>query len=367
VRRCRTERRGRSGGVLALIFGLLASGCADVGGTLDQDVAQLRQDVNALKLSAHRSRGDAEAIAQLRQDVNALKSSATGSRAGSDALAQLERRTRDQAADNARHIAEVSGRLDSMSTELNRVSAKLDELSRRLEAAARRPAPNGGPGLPSAAPPVIGPVSPVPPPTATGPSKAMPPIGAGTPAPSPVTPLSKPSPPIATAPAVPPSVSSAPAPAPLSAPPTPARPSSGSATAEESYQAAYLDFSRGRYPLAISGFREFLRRYPDSPLADSAQYGIGESYYSLAAAAGAEGQSDKARGNLEQAVQEFRKVIVTYPRGAKVPTALYKEALALAELKQTALAQTRLQYLLDHFPQSEEAPLAKERLAALRR
>ena len=68
-----------------------------------------------------------------------------------------------------------------------------------------------------------------------------------------------------------------------------------------------------------------------------------------------------------QAVQEFRKVVVNYPRGAKVPTALYKEALTLAELKQTALAQTRLQYLLDHFPQSEEAPLAKERLAALRR
>jgi TolA-binding protein len=49
-----------------------------------------------------------------------------------------------------------------------------------------------------------------------------------------------------------------------------------------------------------------------------------------------------------------------------VPTALYKEALALAELKQTGLARARLQYLLDHFPQSEEAPLAKERLAALR-
>jgi TolA-binding protein len=139
-----------------------------------------------------------------------------------------------------------------------------------------------------------------------------------------------------------------------------------SASAEESYQAAYLDFSRGRYPIAIAGFREFLRRFPDSPLADSAQYGIGESYYSMATAAQAEGQADKATKALEQAVQEFRKVTAIYPRGAKVPTALYKEALALAELKQTGLARARLQYLLDHFPQSEEAPLAKERLAALR-
>jgi TolA-binding protein len=146
----------------------------------------------------------------------------------------------------------------------------------------------------------------------------------------------------------------------------PAHPPSKSATAEESYQAAYLDFSRGRYPLAISEFRDFLRRFPDSPLADSAQYGIGESYYSLASAAEAEGQVDKASRTFEQAVQEFRKVIVSYPRGAKVPTALYKEALALAALKQTALARARLQYLLDHFPQSEEAPLAKERLATLK-
>jgi outer membrane protein assembly factor BamD (BamD/ComL family) len=36
------------------------------------------------------------------------------------------------------------------------------------------------------------------------------------------------------------------------------------------------------------------------------------------------------------------------------------------ELKQTALAQARLQYLVEHFPQSEEAPLAKERLAGLK-
>ena len=149
-------------------------------------------------------------------------------------------------------------------------------------------------------------------------------------------------------------------------PPSPAGPAASAATAEETYQAAYLDFSRGRYPLAITGFREFLRRFPDSPLADSAQYGIGESYYSLANSATAEGQSDKAKAALEQAVQEFRKVFVIYPRGAKVPTALYKEALALTDLKQTGLARTRLQYLLDHFPQSEEAPLAKERLASLK-
>jgi TolA-binding protein len=66
------------------------------------------------------------------------------------------------------------------------------------------------------------------------------------------------------------------------------------------------------------------------------------------------------------AVQEFRKVIANYPRGEKAPTALYKEALALLELKQPAVAEQRLEYLVSNFPQSEETPLARERLAALK-
>jgi tol-pal system protein YbgF len=158
-----------------------------------------------------------------------------------------------------------------------------------------------------------------------------------------------------------------PSPAPQPSPPIArAAPSTGEASAEQSYQAAYLDFSKGHYDLAIPAFREFVRGHPDSPLADSAQYAVGESYFSMARASAAAQQSDKAKREFEQAVQEFRKVIINYPRGSKVPTALYKEALALTELKQTTLAQARLEYLLDHFPQSEEAPLAKERLADLK-
>ena len=69
---------------------------------------------------------------------------------------------------------------------------------------------------------------------------------------------------------------------------------------------------------------------------------------------------------LEQAVQEFRKVLANYPRSDKAPASLYKEALVLIELKQTDAAQQRLQYLVETFPQSEESALARERLAALR-
>jgi TolA-binding protein len=145
-----------------------------------------------------------------------------------------------------------------------------------------------------------------------------------------------------------------------------ARPTTNTLQPQDIYQAAYIDFSKGSYSLAMAGFREFLRRFPDHALAGNAQYWIGESHLSLARGHANAGQADRATQELEQAVQELRKVVANYPRGEKAPTALYKEALALLELKQPGLAQQRLEYLVANFPQSEETPLARERLAAIR-
>ena len=261
-----------------LIAGAVAlGGCSDATTALQQDVAQLRQDLNALTLAVHRGRGDTDTV-----------------------VGQLDRRTREQGAEQGRQIATLTSRVDQLSAEVSRMAARVDELAQRVETLSRELAARPGPAAPGGAPPA---------PSA--------PRGAGGPSP------------------------------------------------EQAYQAAYLDFSKGNYPLAIAGFREFVRRYPDSPLADQAQYWVGESFFSQARASQASGQTDKATRELEQAVQEFRRLALNYPRGERVPTALYKEALALLELKQTRLAQARLQYLLDNFPQSEEAPLAKERLATL--
>jgi TolA-binding protein len=278
--------KGSPGGLPFGVFLLLAAvapfagGCADSAGeAVHQDVAQLRQDLNALTLSVHRGRGDTEAV-----------------------LGQLDRRTREGNSESTRQLGVLSARVDTLSTELGRMSTRLDELSQRIETLSRELASRPAPG-----------------PSSGGPAPGT----AGTPR------------------------------------------SSGGPTPQQAYQAAYLDFSKGNYPLAVAGFREFVRRYPDAALADQAQYWVGESLFSQARASLAAGQTDKATRELEQAVQEFRRVSLNYPRGDKVPTALYKEALALLELKQTRLAQTRLQYLLDNFPQSEEAPLARERLANL--
>jgi tol-pal system protein YbgF len=145
-----------------------------------------------------------------------------------------------------------------------------------------------------------------------------------------------------------------------------ARPATGSLRPDDLYQAAYIDFSKGSYLLAIAGFRDFLRRHPDHELADNAQYWIGEAHLSLARSHADAGRSGDEAQALQHAVHEFRRVVANHPRGDKVPTALYKEALALIQLKQPHLAESRLQYLVDNFPQAEETPLARERLAALK-
>ncbi|HEV8534024.1 MAG TPA: tetratricopeptide repeat protein [Methylomirabilota bacterium] len=275
----RRIRPAGSLGLPAVVFwALLLSGCATGDESVQHDLAQLRQDLSAVNLAVHRSKGETET-----------------------AVGQLDRRTREQAAENTKQLQTLSARLDSLTAELNSLSARLDELAQRLDNPSR---PGGGGSPPRPGPP------PVPSPSGGGRS-------------------------------------------------------SGGPSSEESYKAAYLDFSKGNYSLAIASFREFVRRFPDAPQADSAQYWIGESYVASAHAAATQGQADKAREALQQAVQEYRRVFVNYPRGTQVPTALYKEALALEELKQVKLAQARLQYLVDNFPQSQEAPLARERLKSL--
>jgi tol-pal system protein YbgF len=298
---------------LVLLLGVVLSlsACAGVqevtGVATQQDVFQLRQDVAAAQQTAQRAKADADAVS-----------------------AQLSRRSPGGESD--RQVAALSRQVESLSETLTTLSGRVDELGTRLEALNRQVR------------------SPGPTPTGSTLAAPRPPAAAATPG--------------ATPGAAPPATPPATPPGPVAA--VPARPSTGSLQPQDIYQAAYIDFSKGSYSLAIAGFREFLRRYPDHELAGSAQYWIGESYLSLARGFTDSAQGEKATESLEQAVQEFKKVLANYPRADKVPTALYKEALALIDLKQPTLAQARLQYLVDNFPRAEETSLARERLAALK-
>ncbi|MGH7492800.1 MAG: tol-pal system protein YbgF [bacterium] len=117
------------------------------------------------------------------------------------------------------------------------------------------------------------------------------------------------------------------------------------------YDMAYQDLVRGQYSLAREGFLEFLRRYPQSTLADNAQYWIGESYYS---------QQQYAR-----AAAEFGEVTEKYTNSDKVPGAMLKRAFALISMSKRAEARTLLEQLVKKYPNSQEAELARARLKDL--
>jgi tol-pal system protein YbgF len=283
------------------------------GVATQQDLLQLRQEMAAAQQSAQRARVDADAIA-----------------------AQVDKRVREQTSERDRQVATLNRQIDSLNDTVTTLSGKVDELNAKLDAVNRQ--------LRGAAPPA-------------GAAGASGTAAATTSRPPAASPQSG-------AAGAPPGSGGGQTPGAVAV--APSRPTTGALQPQDIYQAAYIDFSKGSYSLAIAGFREFLRRYPDHELAGSAQYWIGEAYLSLARGFSDASQNDKASESLEQAVQEFKKVQANYPRADKVPTALYKEALALIDLKQPALAQARLQYLVDNFPRAEETSLARERLNTLK-
>lgn len=120
---------------------------------------------------------------------------------------------------------------------------------------------------------------------------------------------------------------------------------------EQLFAAAYSDYSRGNYDLALSEFRQYVETYPSSELADNAQYWIGEILY--------------AQKKYDAAITELDRVAAISPKGDKVTVALYKKALVLIEMgkKEDGLAQ--LVAIIKNYPKSVEAGLATQQLQRL--
>ena len=117
------------------------------------------------------------------------------------------------------------------------------------------------------------------------------------------------------------------------------------------YDAAYQDLAQGKHALALMGFQEVLNRFPSSELADNSQYWIGEAYYD--------------QKEYEKALDEFRKVEQQYPTGDKVPASLLKIALTQQQLGKTQDARRTFESLVERFPSTEEARLARSKLQEL--
>ena len=114
------------------------------------------------------------------------------------------------------------------------------------------------------------------------------------------------------------------------------------------YQAAFDMLKNSQFDAAIAAFQKFLVSFPDSTLADNAQYWLGEANY--------------VNKSFTDAQAAFQKVVDKYPQSRKVPDALLKIGYCQYELKQFDAAKQTLSKVAAQFPDSPSGHLAQQRL-----
>jgi tol-pal system protein YbgF len=121
-----------------------------------------------------------------------------------------------------------------------------------------------------------------------------------------------------------------------------------SSTEQAVYAQAFDALKAGSYSIAITGFKDFLGTYPTSPLADNAQYWLGEAYY--------------VNHDYDSAGNAFRTVLRKWPDSRKAPDAMLKLGYTQFEQKQYGAARATLEDVSKKYPGSDSARLAAERL-----
>jgi tol-pal system protein YbgF len=127
-------------------------------------------------------------------------------------------------------------------------------------------------------------------------------------------------------------------------------PDTSNAGAEDKagYQAAFTLLKDGQYERAIAAFQKFLATYPDSSLADNAQYWLGEAFY--------------VNKSYPEAQSAFQRVIDKYPQSRKISDALLKIGFCRYEMKQWDSARQVLGQVVARFPDTPAGHLAQQRL-----
>jgi tol-pal system protein YbgF len=122
----------------------------------------------------------------------------------------------------------------------------------------------------------------------------------------------------------------------------------GSSEEQRVYGQSFDALKAGSYSIAITGFKDFLTSYPSSPLAENAQYWLGEAYYVTR-------EYDSASG-------AFRTVLQKWPDSRKAPDALLK--LGYTQIAQNRVGDGRatLSQVVQKYPGTDAAKLAADRL-----
>ncbi len=144
---------------------------------------------------------------------------------------------------------------------------------------------------------------------------------------------------------------------PSAAPVAPSAPASTSAplppeSPEVLYGRAFDALKAANYPEAISGMTGFVAQFPTHPLADNAQYWLGQTYY--------------VTRDYAKAIDAFASVGSRSPDSSKAPDALLKKGLSELSLGRNDAARASFNELLRRYPQNDAARTAREQLARLR-
>jgi tol-pal system protein YbgF len=122
--------------------------------------------------------------------------------------------------------------------------------------------------------------------------------------------------------------------------------------AVDMYNAAVTQFNLGSTNTARRAFQQFLQQYPNDALAPDAHYYLADILV----------QDNR----LEEAISAFLRIPELFPTARKVPEALYRVGVLYIELNQRADARAYLERVVNSYPDSGAAILARERLAEIR-
>ena len=120
---------------------------------------------------------------------------------------------------------------------------------------------------------------------------------------------------------------------------------------EAIFEGGVADYTRGNIESARDLFLDYLALYPTHARAAEAQQFLAETYFAAA--------------EYEEAVKQFGEVYEKYPLSKQAPDALYRQGMCLLELRSLDEAVEVFESVIDRFPGTTAAELARGELNRL--
>ncbi|BCA55507.1 conserved exported protein of unknown function [Nitrospira sp. KM1] len=129
-----------------------------------------------------------------------------------------------------------------------------------------------------------------------------------------------------------------------------ATPSQIQDTSRHLYDRIMEEFKHRDYEAALAGFRFFLELHGHTALAANAEYWVGECQYRM--------------GRYKDALKAFYNVVSYYPLSPKLAASTLKIGQTYTKLKDLEKARMMYERVVDQYPDSPEAELARKAIEA---